>query len=460
MLALLVGRFHALTRAQAEFLSSLRNAGEIDRVVCVVTSADHAGTRRNPLDADTREALLRPALAASGRPFDLVRVADIPDDAAWVEHVCAAVGAQLGVRPTPAGAVVYTTNRAVDALFAAAGFRIVSPPSDALTPSELIERAARGEPWQALAAPSTVEVYEQRGVPARLLHIFAEQRRNEDGELAAHRDFQTYGAEMDASLRQKVDDLLPWVRPGRIVDKGCGTGKLLCELTRRFPDSSFVGVDLSRELLRRCDELTYAAGDVTLQLGEAAALQVAQGSATTVILSSVMHEIYTYSGYDLGEVDRALASAAAELGAGGRVLLRDGVSPPDAVWRLQLLDAATAERFARFAVEFKHGRGAPHERIAVDRVELASHLGNEFLCKKDYLANWAIEVNEEYGVRTTDGWRDALERAGFAVVHLVAYVNPWIAEHRYRGKVALTDGADCPLPWPATNFVAVGEKRA
>jgi hypothetical protein len=37
-------------------------------------------------------------------------------------------------------------------------------------------------------------------------------------------------------------------------------------------------------------------------------------------------------------------------------------------------------------------------------------------------------------------------------------VNDWIAAHRYRGTVALTDDSDRPLPWPATNVVVVGER--
>src|SRR5947207_998232 len=104
MIALLLGRFHALTRAQSELVASLAQEvapTRIDRIVCVVTSADHTGTRRNPLDAETREAILRPVLAATGKPFDLVRVADIPDDARWVAHVRQAVrgAADLDLQP-------------------------------------------------------------------------------------------------------------------------------------------------------------------------------------------------------------------------------------------------------------------------------------------------------------------------------------------------------------------------
>ena len=60
---------------------------------------------------------------------------------------------------------------------------------------------------------------------------------------------------------------------------------------------------------------------------------------------------------------------------------------------------------------------------------------------------------EEYGTFTVPEWRAVLLGAELDVVELKAYVNPWIAEHRYAGSVALTDDAGAPLPWPATNVL-------
>ena len=463
MIALLLGRFHALTRGQAELVASLVQEVDVDRIVCVVTSADHAGTRRNPLDADTREALLRPALSATGKPFDLVRVADIADDAAWVEHVRAAVHAQTGLALVPATTTLVSANRDVQALFATAGYRVAAAPAGGLTPHELIERIVEGKEWKSEAAPSTVEVYERRDVPARLRLVFGDKLRTDDGELARHRDFGSYAGQMDASLVQKVEDLLPWVLPPRIVDKGCGTGKLMVELSRRFPGASLVGVDLSRELLRRSDENTYAGGDVELLLGDAADQQLPDRSADTVIFSSIMHEFYRYSGYDRARVDRALAAAARELRPGGRLLIRDGISPDPRPVLLDLIDAPTAAQFERFAREFKHGQGAAFTSVerrdgAAATVRLSAHLANEFLCKKDYLKNWDIEVHEEYGVFTVDEWRAALGRNFFQARTITTYVNQWIRQNRYQGRVKVTE-LDGTSFWPATNAVIIGERQ-
>jgi SAM-dependent methyltransferase/nicotinamide mononucleotide adenylyltransferase len=463
VIALLLGRFHALTRGQAELVASLSQEVDLERIVCVVTSADHSGTRRNPLDVETREALLRPALAATGKRFDVVRVDDIPDDAAWVEHVRAAVRAQAGVELLPASTTLVSANREVQKLFAAAGFVLAKVPAEGLTPTEILERIVAGKEWKSEAAASTIAVFEARRVAATLARVFAATLRTDDGELAAHRDFASYGAQMDASLVQKLEDLLPWVRPGRIVDKGCGTGKLMVELSRRFPGASLVGVDLSRELLRRSDENTFAGGDVQLVLGDAADQQLPDGSADSVIFSSIMHEIYSYSGYDKARIDRALASAARELKPGGRLLIRDGISPDPRPVLLDLIDAPTAAQFERFAREFKHGAGARFEKAAaragaVATVRLAAHDANEFVCKKDYLKNWDIEIHEEYGVLTVDEWRAALARNFFEVLTIRSYVNEWILQNRYTGHVKLTE-LDGTSFWPATNAVMIGERR-
>jgi SAM-dependent methyltransferase/nicotinamide mononucleotide adenylyltransferase len=455
--ALVLGRFQAITKAQAEWLSALRTA-PVDDVVCVVTSADRSGTRRNPLDAAARATLVRPLLAGTGKPYVVVGVRDIPEAAQWVEHVVREVSAAAAVVLSPSTTTLYSSNRDVDALFRAAGFPVVAADIRGLTPFELVQRIAQDKPWLDEASAETRALYQSPGMLNRLRGIFRQSLVNDDGELGHQRDFESYGAQMDASLRQKLEDLSPWVRPGCIVDKGCGTGQLLVELSRLFPASAVVGVDLSREFLRRCDENTYATDDVTLVCGNVIERNVAPGRATTVIFSSVMHEVHSYSGYRREEIDRALSNARLELVLGGRVLIRDGVSPGVSPWRLELLTAEAREAFQRFAREFKNGAGAPHERLGSSRVRLSAHLANEFLCKKDYLKNWHIEVNEEFGPHTLEGWRAALRRAGFEPIHLRTLVNPWIAQHRYEGQVALTDDAGVSLPWPATNCVVAGEK--
>jgi nicotinamide mononucleotide adenylyltransferase/SAM-dependent methyltransferase len=454
-IGLLVGRFQVVTVAMAQWLAGLRG---FERLVVVITSADHANTRRNPLSAQEREQLLRPALAAAGVPFEVVRVADVAQSEAWVAHVLRGVQEALGLTLTPEGARVLSQNRDVKGLFEAAGFTVEAREVKGLTPQELLERVASGRPWADGATEATRAFLSQPEVLERLRAIFSQRLLNDDGELGHHRDFQSYGAQMDASLRQKLDELVPFVVPGCIVDLGCGTGKLLVELSRLYPESAFVGVDLSREFLRLCDENTYASQDVTLHFGNIIEKHVPDGSASTLIFSSVTHEIYSYSGYSLEALDRALSNACAQLRPGGRVLIRDGVSPGPQPVLLQLLTPQVRATFERFAREFKHGQGAAHQRVSADTVRISAHLANEFICKKDYLKNWHLEVHEEFGAHTLEGYRAALVRAGLSPIHVKGTRNPWIVANRYAGQVALFDEGGVSLPFFDTNCVVVGER--
>src|SRR5262249_10331529 len=286
----------------------------------------------------------------------------------------------------------------------------------------------------------------------------------DDGELSTGRNFRVYAAGMDASLAVKIDDICPHVRPGTIVDKGCGTGKLLVHLSAAWPSSRIVGIDVSKELLRTAKIQPYPHPNVTILQGNIIQQHFPARSVSTVIFSSVIHEIFSYNGYDRDAVRQALRNTRIELESAGRVIIRDGVKPEGGnVW--MRCDGVTEQRFRRFARDFKSNSPSPgvayEERIHDGRswFVLSIHDANEFLSKKDYLENWVIEVNEEFGVFTLAEWRGELEALGHRILEARSYVNPWILEHRYRGRVWLrADGGDRPgaeLPFPDTTALIV-----
>jgi SAM-dependent methyltransferase len=250
------------------------------------------------------------------------------------------------------------------------------------------------------------------------------------------------------------------------VDKGCGTGLLLVHLSELFPTSQIVGMDLSRELLRLAESQHYPNQNVSIVRGDIVKQHFHAGTVSTAIFSSVMHELYSYNGYDRDVVRQALRNTHAELKPGGRIIIRDGVAPPRRrVW--MRCDAETEERFRRFAREFKGKSSEPGLQFTEYLFRrgrwfvLSLHGANELLSKKDYLENWAIEVHEEFGVFTLAGWRRELRAAGFRVVEARSYLNPWILKNRYRRKVWLHADRDGrpgeAIPFPDTTAVFVGE---
>lgn len=285
-------------------------------------------------------------------------------------------------------------------------------------------------------------------------------------ELTTGRDFAVYAAGMDAGLALKLDDLRPaWAAlpaGSLLLDIGTGTGALLAAVTAERPDLRLAGVEISPTLRAASQDLLGQRAQ--LYDARAGALPLADGSVDAVVFSSVLHEVYSYQGYDHAAVGLALAEAARVLRPGGRVAVRDGVAPDrgsQPIW-LELTDPAQLPVFTRFLDGFRPDHEAPGiaaephpSRERLWRTSL--HEAAEYLSKKDYLANLDSELHEEFGVHTLDGWADALRAAGFGAVKAGAYVHPWVRDQRYSGKVALyrdVDGAvGARLPWPATTVV-------
>lgn len=268
--------------------------------------------------------------------------------------------------------------------------------------------------------------------------------------------FDVYTAGMEASAGDKAR-LLEFVREGTIVELGCGSGAVLELLRRRFPRSAVVGVDLNDEMVRRCRERFPGADirkhDVTARIFE-------DGSVDTIVLCSVMHEVFSYKGYDYGAVRQALRTAAAALRPGGRLVIRDGVKPDreEAVY-LTFLDEGVRLKFVRFAKEF--GSSEVVWREVDGRTQVARRDAMEFLTKYLYDVNWDHEVKEHFGVFTLEQWAGELERAGFRVIHRESYLIPWLRDTHWTRdlRLEIRDGRGyVPGEWPHSTMLLAGER--
>jgi tRNA G46 methylase TrmB len=468
---LIVGRWHGIVSDQdKELRRSITDCGP-GKLVFIITAADQKGTKRHPLSVGERREILDAFARTLQREYEIHAINDIHDSAEWITHMAETVAQDSNGQTTldAAHTIVVSANPDVLNLFKAAGYRYHSPSFDGKMPSDLLDAIRKGGDWRNMATAETLKVYDAYGIAARVREIFADMLVTEDGELSVGRDFAIYGAAMDASLQQKVDDLLPWVKPGLIVDKGCGTGKLMIELSKRFPTSQIIGVDLSSELLKVADSQHYPNHNVSVVRGNVIPRRFADRSVATQIYSSIFHEIYTYNEYSREMVRQTLRHTYAEAEEGGRILGRDGVSPGQATVCMRCDDEST-KRFLMFANDFKKMSGKPGITYAkqhwggLDWYVLSLHDANEFLSKKDYIKNWDIEVNEEFGVFQKDEWCRELEAVGFRMIDIHAYVNEWIRINRYVDRVALhaylgeTQGPGELLVYPATTLRWAAER--
>jgi len=471
---LLVGRWHGVTIDQE---SALRRAlfeldpGSQSKLIFVITASDKGGTKRHPLMFKERVEVVTGLALALGHPYEIHGATDTKTtDIDWVKHVEEVVRSQSNTKTvlSPNDTILLSSNDDVLARFKKAGYSSKVHASKGKTPADIISLVTTGKDWRAITSPWCVEVYDRLALGDRIVELFKDVLVNDDGELSNGRDFKIYALGMDASMADKVRDIGPHIRPGRIVDKGCGTGSLLTHLSELFGDSQIIGMDLSSEMRRMSEGLHYHNHNVAIVAGNIIEQRFPQGSLSTVIYSSVMHEIYSYNGYDRDQVRLALANTRKELARGGRLIIRDGIKPDNFEAKTWMrADDETKERFYRFAHDFKGKSTAPgiafEERVigGVTWLCLSLHDANEFLSKKDYLANWAIECNEEFGVFTKAQWIGELEAAGYRVVQCTSYMNPWILKNRYQNRAWLhTDNDGAPgdeISFPDTTAVIVAE---
>jgi len=266
--------------------------------------------------------------------------------------------------------------------------------------------------------------------------------------------YAVYAAGMEASAGDKAR-LLAFARPGVIADLGCGSGTVLELLRRAFPESRLIGVDASTKMIAGCrarfgKDVDFLRRDITKPL-------FPDASVDTIVLCSILHEVFTYKGYHYDAVRRTLRFCARALRPGGRILMRDGVKPAvqEAVY-LSFLRDGVRGKFERFAREF--GSSPVAWREGDGRVQLARRDAMEFLTKYIYEKNWRFEVKEHFGVYTLEEWGRELRGAGFRVIHAESYLIDWLRVTHWEKDVRLEKRDGSPAEWPHSTMLVAGER--
>lgn len=498
-------------------------ATPLGRIVFAITSSNQENSRYNPIPFHIRaigvDRFAR-ELQAAGLAFTY-RIFGIPHYGHTGHFAAFTVKEMAGQseneeRLTPENTVVLCSTPEVIALYGELGFSVataeLAEPTRPVQPVEVVRMIAdRDRPWvenpvvtRELSAATRSLLLDFPEVPRRIARIYLDPLTNQDGSLTEKRNYNTYARGMNEILRLKYLDIREAIRPGRIVDEGCADGGLLAEIAQDFRDSDLFGIDLSAEFAARFQERKRSGdfGDVytCFYLRNLLDPIFEPESVDTTICNSTLHELWSYAEQEK-TVRAYLAMKFAQLRPGGRLIIRDVVGPEngDQPVRLKLDDRdgvslpleegarrrdpewlrrlSTRSRFFAFAQDFladlrSKGKRGPGTAVQFqDRPEgilLSLRTAAEFLSKKDYIDNWLSEMNEEFCFWSFPQWQAVLRDTGFRVIDAGpgfpggsrAYTNPWIVEHRYRGRAQLiqpnTTGGG--LEFPPTNMVLVAEK--
>lgn len=424
---------------------------------------------------------------------------------------------------TPQNCVLLCSTPAVIAMYQRLGFAILpaelgvspSPP----TPIELIKKlVAMGEYWQTdrtlrteLSA-ATYDLWQDfPDIPQRILRLWRDPLLTDSGDLTQSRDYAAYayGMSNNGIIALKYQDVKPAILAGKIVDEGCGDGSLLALIAQDFPDSDLIGIEITGEFMARCLERQRAgeyAGTFTHFHQRNITHKIfTDNSIHTTLCNATVHELWSY-GDGAATVQAYFAQKYAQTAKGGRLIIRDVVAPDHKDQQLylwlnhqngqnnqiftefthpndlekHLATLSTYARFLRFARDFL--AQSPHHKTAAIQFQeqllngqhyVILSLGDaaEFISKMDYLDNWQSEMYEQFAFWDFAEWKQALIQAGFQVLENPnhpqqgsrTYLNNWLVENRYKGKVALftrqADGQLIPFPFPPSNIILVAEKR-
>ncbi|MFY1698334.1 class I SAM-dependent methyltransferase [Solwaraspora sp. WMMA2101] len=497
------GRHHLLTRFQGEYLTRLAVAeGDADgpaTVVWAVTSANHSNTRRNPVPYHRREAAIERFSVLTGLRSVVVPVFDTVATGRFAEVTVKTVAAVTGLELTPADTVLACSTPEVAAMYERLGFPVAGVEAEVdPTPDRpwdvLLRLAGDDDGWRELAHPASVDVFDRYGLAGHVRSVVNDPVVGAEGGLTATRDYRSYAEAFAEAAQRKWDAVREHVRPGRIVDIGCGAGAVL-ELADREPalrESDLIGVEVARHLYEECVHKRaqgyFRNPNVFFyQRNVLGGAVFAPRSVDTTLTFALTHEIWSY-GEQLSSVRRFVQAIYDHTVPGGvwinsdvcgpdggdrpvrlRLSTADGANPPGP--RTDLADGPASEvaayvrglstraRLDQFAVDFAF----PFDHRPVDGapevVETTLAAAMDFLTRKDYPDNWLSETREQFcGLEYAD-WKALLADVGFEIDPASGPLrNDWIVDHRLAPVASLSTLDGRPMDWPVTHVLLVARR--
>ncbi|NSL89286.1 transferase [Chitinophaga sp. Mgbs1] len=528
MYLLIPGRHHLLTDFQFKYLNRLikcRLEGEKDvygqplapaditGIIFAVTSANHLGTKRNPVPFYLRAMIIQEFSNSLDVPAFVYGIDDVGVIHDFAEYTIKTIRhSSEGTHAlTPENTAVICST-AVKDMYLQRGFRVLpaewDPATNSLTqpmPWDIVKLIAQTAAWRKHKTileqmhPASFKIWSLYGVGEKVQQILKDPIIGADGDLTATRDYNIYVKQMDDIAAQKYKETAPYIQPGNIGDIGCAAGswiKMGCA-DDRLHECDFYGIEVSRHLydicLQRRHNGEFANPSVFFsQKNAVTSLVFEPGSMNTIHTSSLTHEIESYGSRQ--DLIAFIHNRYQELVPGGVWINRDVVGPENReetilLWlnredgenELPLPPNATTQElaaylgklstealFRRFAQDFRHHEGyqLPHEWVTINGKtysKLSMQDACEFLFKKDYHDNWLSEMHETFCFWNYNDWKSALEAAGLRLDNLShTYRNEWIVQNRLEGKVQLLRINEhqeaAPMPFPVSHMLLLARK--
>ncbi len=230
------------------------------------------------------------------------------------------------------------------------------------------------------------------------------------------------------SLKSEIPD---YVVGERILDVGSGGGVMLDALEKKFGDSkTIIGTEISPIAMEYLSEKKIETKSHWTLDKHNFVEGVYPIKVDTIIFSSILHEIYSYTflhgrKFNLASVTTALDNAYDSLNPGGRIIIRDGVKPHDykEIKSVTVKSSEGIDFFKKFIKDFK-GYPTVERDFKIEGNKITGPFGilMEFIFKYDWgPVSYEREIHEQFGYLTNSAYNEILESMGFTVTASRSY---------------------------------------
>ena len=214
---------------------------------------------------------------------------------------------------------------------------------------------------------------------------------------------EQYIAKMEEAFKYKKE-LLKYVKGSRILDFGCGSGIVASAIKQRNSDKYVVGYDQEPKMIEVAQTYGSANSFTTVFPTE---------KFDTIILSSVLHEVFSYENGKQSVIDLITKLRDNNLADGGIIIIRDGftLDIEECEIRTKFIDNIDGKRFYDFYVKnYKWEVPAFDGKYIIGSVSVVK----EFLNK--YTWGWGSlprEINEKINFFSAKEYKEMAKSLGF-----------------------------------------------
>ena len=266
------------------------------------------------------------------------------------------------------------------------------------------------------------------------------------------------------------DSIIDYVVGESVVDVGSGGGILLDKLEKTYPDKKVIGTDISANVIETLNQKKNRDGhkwEVQVHNFVDDTMDPKVGS---IIFSSILHEIYSYTEtdngrFEIGSVKKALRNAYDSLNKGGRIIIRDGVKTTGSYpLSIRFKTAAGFDFFKNYMNDFKGLKDIPEEKkvSSIDEKTLTVTGDVNFIREFLYTFTWgsesyAHEVQEQFGYFTLGEYKEFFRELGAKILFAEELLEPGYPDNL--GKLLdLLDENGNVTEYPDSNCIIIVEK--